>query len=298
MPDLDRLTRAALDAAARGWHVFPLAPDTKRPAVTSWETRATVDPARVERCWSAGPYGIGIACGPSGLLVVDLDVPKPAGHLVTGAAGGWEHFAAVCAAAGQPVPLGTYAVRTPSGGRHLYYAHPAPSDPAGPGAVELRNTAGTLAPLVDTRGKGGYVVAAGTALAGPRSGGYVAVDHAGPVEPLPAWLVQRLTPTPIPAPRPVAVELPDRRRSAYLTAAIAREIDRVTRAPVGGRNGALFCAAVALGQLVAGDALPAQLVTDQLDHAGRAAGLTLRETTRTIASGLTVGARRPRKVAA
>ncbi|WP_174855817.1 bifunctional DNA primase/polymerase, partial [Streptomyces rishiriensis] len=27
------LLRAALDAAARGWHVFPLRPGTKRPAL-------------------------------------------------------------------------------------------------------------------------------------------------------------------------------------------------------------------------------------------------------------------------
>jgi Bifunctional DNA primase/polymerase, N-terminal len=68
---------AALTAAERGWHVFPLVPDAKRPAVEDWEGRATTDPTRIRRCWSAGPYGVGIACGPSRLVVVDLDQPKP-----------------------------------------------------------------------------------------------------------------------------------------------------------------------------------------------------------------------------
>ena len=74
---MNDLLTAALTAASRGWHVFPLVPDAKRPAVEDWEHRATTDTARIERCWSSGPYGVGIACGPSRLVVVDLDQPKP-----------------------------------------------------------------------------------------------------------------------------------------------------------------------------------------------------------------------------
>src|SRR5690349_6896433 len=65
MQDNELLT-AALSAAGRGWHVFPLRPDDKRPAIERWEQRATTDPDRIRRCWTAGPYGIGLACGPSG----------------------------------------------------------------------------------------------------------------------------------------------------------------------------------------------------------------------------------------
>ena len=34
------LASAALWFATRGWHVFPLAPGSKRPAVEAWETAA------------------------------------------------------------------------------------------------------------------------------------------------------------------------------------------------------------------------------------------------------------------
>jgi hypothetical protein len=67
----------ALYLAAMGWHVFPLAPTTKRqPAVKDWENRATTDPDRIRRCWTADRWNIGVATGPSGLVVVDLDMPK------------------------------------------------------------------------------------------------------------------------------------------------------------------------------------------------------------------------------
>ncbi|WP_246236395.1 bifunctional DNA primase/polymerase [Actinomadura chibensis] len=74
---------AALACAARGWHVFPLRPGDKRPLprFTDWEAHATTDPARIRAFWGRGPaFNIAIACGPSELVVVDLDTPKPGEH--------------------------------------------------------------------------------------------------------------------------------------------------------------------------------------------------------------------------
>ena len=66
--------------ARRGFAVFPLHPGTKRPIHTGWEQLATTSPQRITRWWTATPQAnIGIACGPSGLLVIDLDKAKTLG---------------------------------------------------------------------------------------------------------------------------------------------------------------------------------------------------------------------------
>ncbi|WP_240501699.1 bifunctional DNA primase/polymerase, partial [Streptomyces neyagawaensis] len=132
------LLRAALDAAERGWHVFPLRPHTKRPALhgesacprtgpcatghRKWEQRATTDPDLIRATWARAPYNVGIATGPSGLVVVDLDMPKGKGS--SDAPSGATTFAALCERTGQPVPT-TRRTRTASGGEHLYFTAPA-----------------------------------------------------------------------------------------------------------------------------------------------------------------------------
>lgn len=280
---------ARVIAGAYGWHVFPLRPGDKRPAVTGWENRATRDLARIDRCWSAGDWNVGIATGPSNLVVVDLDQPKPGKGELFVAAGtptGVDNFTALCAEHGQPVPKGTYTVRTPSGGLHLYFRHPE----TGP---QLRNTAGKLAGLVDTRAHGGYVVAAGSTVGGEMY--TVARDTA--VAELPGWLAELLWPAPLPPQQPVEVALPDNRRGAYLNAAITREARKVAAAPEGERNKALYTAAIALGQLVAGGELTESDVKVVLAQAAAEAGLWLGEAARTIASGLRAGANRPRNLA-
>ncbi|WP_344169967.1 bifunctional DNA primase/polymerase [Pilimelia columellifera] len=295
------LLDAALTAAGRGWYVFPLRPGDKRPAFpghsaagcdlsdrwcrlhdghVGWQDRATIDPDRIRRAWSARPYNVGIACGPSGLLVVDLDQPKPGDD----AAPGTVAFAAV--AAGRPGPA-TFTVTTGRGGTHLYYRQPA-----GPG---LRNSAGVLARLVDTRGHGGYVVAAGSVV----NGNPYTATGAGDVAELPGWLVDRLRPASTPASGPVRVALAAHdRQSRYVAAAVRRQLTHLSGAAQGQRNHALFVSAVALGQLVAGGALPEHDARVLLEGAARAVGLGESETVRTVASGLRVGAMRPRAVAA
>jgi hypothetical protein len=119
--------------------VFPLVPGGKAPAVKNWEHRAATDPDRIRHCWTAGAYNIGLATGPAGLVVIDLDMAKtgekrPDECKLPGITSGLDVLAVVAERAGQPLPLDTYTVTTPSGGLHLYFA--APSD------VELRNTAG------------------------------------------------------------------------------------------------------------------------------------------------------------
>src|SRR5690348_8828173 len=70
-----RLMSAALRLAERGWFVFPLRVHDKRPLpyFKRWEQRASRDPDSIYLWWHEAPYNIGIATGPSKLLVVDCD---------------------------------------------------------------------------------------------------------------------------------------------------------------------------------------------------------------------------------
>ncbi|GGS74250.1 DNA primase [Planobispora rosea] len=295
---MNSTVRYALAAAARGWHVFPLAIGDKRPmrGFTAWEQQATADPEAIRRIWARQPFNIGIACGPSRLVVIDLDVPKdgqrpPAPFDVPGVNDGADAFALVCAQAGQPFPFETFQVRTRKGGLHLYFTAPK--------GTSLGNTAGRLGWLIDTRASGGYVVGPGSLVNLPDGTGTYEPIHTGAVAPLPAWLVERLRPAPLPPQKPVTVPLAATdRRSAYLRAAITAELERVTGSPPDGHNDALYQASVALGQLVAGGALSESEVTAWLTAAAAQVGQQPGETRRTIASGLRAGARRPRSIAA
>lgn len=299
MPHLEgsRQLRAALDAARRGWHVFPLIPGEKRPALRDWEPRATTDRERIARCWTRAPYNVGIATGPSGLVVLDLDRPKhpddvpPAQWAEYGVTDGADVLAVLCERHGQSFPTDTYTVRTWSGGTHLYFA--------APGSETLRNTAGDSARglgwKVDTRAVGGLVVGAGSTF----DGRPYMVAHGAPVAPLPGWLAELLRPAPLPPQKPVTVALAGRgRRTSFLRSAVNGELERITRSGPNQHNNALYIASVALGQLVAGGELSEANVTGWLLTAALQVGQGEREARRTVASGLRAGARRPRTVAA
>nr|BFD92248.1 bifunctional DNA primase/polymerase [Kitasatospora sp. Xyl93] len=304
-PSPDPLS-AALAAADRGWHVFPLAPNAKPPALHSeercprtgpcvsghlgWERRATTDSNVIRRAWSHGPYNAGVACGPSGLVAVDLDTPKHPGDLPParwagqGITDGHDVFAALCEEHGQPVHYDTFTVRTGRGGTHLYFTAP-------PGLV-LRNTTGDkglgLGWKVDTRAHGGYVVAAGSTVTGRLY--TLALDV--PPMPLPAWLATLLTPKspPVATLDTAAMRARIGRLQAYVQAAVRGETEKVSSAGEGVRNHTLFASSAALGRLVAAGTLPEHDATDALLAAGQKAGLGEAECRRTIAKGLARGA--------
>lgn len=292
------LLTAALDAAERGWHVFPLRPADKRPALhgesvcpligdcagghRKWEDRATIDPDRIRRAWADRPFNVGIATGPSGLVVVDLDMPKQKSS--TGTPRGVTTFGALCERAGQAVPT-TYRTRTASGGHHLYFT-------ARPG-IRLGNTAGTLAPLVDTRAWGGYVVAAGSTTP---SGPYEVTDPT-PIVPLPDWLLSLLTssrPTPS---GPLVAPVVSGTRAAR--AALERECQQVVAAPERKGNNTLNRCAFKVGRFVAWGDLARHEVEAAFQGAGEARGLTAAECRATIRSALDSSIRtaRPRETA-
>ncbi|MFE6066464.1 bifunctional DNA primase/polymerase [Streptomyces sp. NPDC056525] len=268
LPGLDLLAHAVA-AAERGWHVFPLRPNDKRPAGhperacpetgrcagghKTPEQRATTDPDLLAAAWTHAPYNIGIATGPSGLLVVDLDMLKETDE--KGTPDGVALFEALCERAGQAVPL-THRVRTARGGQHLYFTQPD--------GLRLGNTAGRLGKHIDTRGWGGYVVAPGSHTP---NGTYEVLDSRPPA-PLPDWILEALTARPQPvqaaATPPVPLTL---RASRYAAAALRNETASVARAADGTRNATLLNAARALGRLVASGDLARQDVEEALRSA-------------------------------
>ncbi|TMR90038.1 bifunctional DNA primase/polymerase [Nonomuraea basaltis] len=292
--------RYALAAAKHGWHVFPLTPGEKCPlkGFTNWEREATTDQELIRRCWSRAPYNIGIACGPSRLVVVDLDTPKtaerPAAWDQPGVNEGADVLALICERSGQPLPFDTFTVRTRRGGMHLYFA--APTD------RPLGNTARRLGWLIDTRARGGYVVGPGSFVDLPDGVGSYDIINPEPAAPLPAWLATLLTPrefegesTPASA-REVLATLGGR-SAGYVYAALRGEVQRVLDAVPGVRNHTLNAAAFALGQFVASGLLSAELAERALMTAAQGNGLSLREAATTIRSGLTAGTFQPRGIA-
>ncbi|MFJ9076830.1 bifunctional DNA primase/polymerase [Streptomyces sp. NPDC102278] len=270
------LLNAALAAAERGWPVFPLRAGDKRPAGhperncpgtgrcadghRTPEQRATLAPKNITACWQSAPYNVGIATGPAGLLVVDLDIPKdddgPAPQEWAGATDGLDVFAMLCERAGERLPTETFTVRTRRGGQHLYFTAPAEK--------RLRGSAGRLGWKVDTRAWGGYVVAAGSTV----GAGSYEIIHDAPPAPLPTWLCDLLITPPAATPVPVAV-LRSRigKADRYATAALNGEVAKVAAAVTGAQNTTLYNAAYALGRLIAAGTLTEDEVTDALTAA-------------------------------
>lgn len=251
----------------------------KHPRTSHGIAEASADPDQVTRWWSRWPAAnIAIATGPARLIVADLDGEQ--------AIRAWQELAAPHSR------TVTAAVRTPRGW-HFWFRQPLDGDPLG-------NSASRLAPGIDTRGAGGYVLAPPSLhITGRR---YLWAPGGAQVAACPSWLAVALRPAPVPEvparPIPDLTATGDGRRHRYLTAALKAELERVMDAQPGGRNDALNRAAYCLGQLVAGAGLDEDAVTGALTTAALAAGLSEAEAVRTIASGLAAGARTPRSATA
>jgi len=152
----------ALAYAGVGWHVLPLhtprpggacscgrrcSSPGKHPRTRNGVHDATTDEERIRTWWSMWPdANIGIACGPSGIVAIDVD-PR---H------GGDESWAELRRQIGDWID-DTVSAQTGSGGSHYVYRAP-------PGArigniVSSERFQGALGPGIDVRGWGGYIVA-------------------------------------------------------------------------------------------------------------------------------------------
>lgn len=110
---------------------------------------------------------------PSRLVIIDLDLPNAREpDQRTGAAS----LASLGRERGVPCPSGTFIVRTPSGGIHLYFTATGTPVP---------NFLGTLGRHIDIGGAGGYVAAPGGRIDGHT---YEAHDDRVQPSPLPSWI--------------------------------------------------------------------------------------------------------------
>lgn len=290
---------AALEAAALGWPVFPLRPGSKVPAVTRWESRASTDPDRLARWWITSPgRNPAIACGPAGLVVVDLDVVRgqpSARWAELGVRHGRQVLALLAQWAGEQDPVDTYTVLTPRG-EHRYFL--APPD------RRLRSTMGEqgrgLGPAIDVRAWGGAVAAAGSLrwINGTPQRYEPHPQRLTEPIPLPPWLVTALTPPP-PRPRtPIRLRWGGSRLDAYVASAVAGETDKVRSAVPGTRAGTVFRAAVALGELVGAGVLDEHVARQALlDAASCHDGIddwSPREARHHVGNGLARGRNNPR----
>ena len=273
LPESADLLSWALYYAGLGWPVHPLVPGAKEPLLKDWPNRASTDPAAIRAWWARRPdANIGLATGP--LVVVDLDVK--AGH------------DGIQAWADLGVRSDTVASRTPSGGLHLFYAA---------NGAEVGNSAGRLAPGIDLRGRGGYVVLPPSALADGRAWTWQQSPADRPPVPLPLVLVPLLAKPspPPPAPAPPVGPSPIAAGSSYALAALDGELARLAAAPPGRRNDQLNRSAYALGRLVGAGLLDRAAVEARLEDVALSIGLDPAEIGPTIKSGLDAGQQEPRR---
>lgn len=285
-PTVSATRGAAITYSARGLAVFPVhsqAPDGrcscgrppgdshkdafKHPATEHGHNDATTDLDVIDKWWQDKPdANIGIATGhKSRLWVLDLDGPD--------AQQWWAGLATDHG--GEP---DTFTVSTPRG-RHLYFTTDR---------NDLKSTTSKLAPGVDTRAEGGYVVAAPSTRS---DGAYVAED--GPDRPasMPAWLDQ-LAPAkgdvkprePYTGPTAPMADVAHRYQAA---------LDHLGAAANATRNNTLNNVAWRIGTMVGAAEVTRARAEADLTTTALAIGLEPDEIASTVASGLDAGTADP-----
>jgi hypothetical protein len=166
------MLHAALWYAELGYPVFPCAPGRKAPLTEHGLLEATTDAEQITEWWTQHPDA-NVAIRADGLVVIDID----------GDGNAWlanepDKLAGLDAA---PLSL------TPRGGRHYFFRQPE--------GRAWRSTAGRLAPRVDTRANGGYVLVAPSVVEGKPYRWQDERELSVPPQRLPeppAWLIELL----------------------------------------------------------------------------------------------------------
>jgi hypothetical protein len=256
---VDAALSAALDLAMQGMLCFPCQAN-KAPTCPSGFKAATSDPAALRDLWQRHPGPlIGVPTGEVNVLdVLDVD-PRHGGN-------------AWLAQHGDRL-VTTRTHKTRSGGLHFVFHH----------APGLRCSAGKIAPGVDVRADGGFVVW------WPAAGFPVAIE--APVVDWPTYLLAALMPQPGPHLH-AAVSIPRNDSDSarrYAVGALRRAAERVALASEGTRNDTLNRECFVLARFIGDGLLTPGEIAEALAIAARHAGLTQTETARTLASALRAG---------
>jgi hypothetical protein len=277
---MGELLDAALNYAAQGLPVFPCVARGKAPAIARGFYAATTNPATIRRFWTDSDRNVAIPTGtPSGIWILDVD--------------GAEGEASLNALERQHGGMPKTRIVLTSRGRHAHFAYPG----------SIPSSAGRIAPGLDVRADGGYVVMPPSVHETGHV--YAFEDPQQPLGQAPTWLIILARTKPMKSISEAALATIHSGRNgrahghAYGQAALRDEIAMLAATPRGSRNHALNRAAFCLFQLVASGELTEAEVIEGLRQACQANGLAGDDgwnTVRlTIRSGARAGLQHPRR---
>jgi hypothetical protein len=151
----------ALEYAAQAYPVFPVNPFAKRPCNAHGHLEATTDNQQIETWWRRWPCAlVAIPTGSrTNLWVLDVD-----------GAVGRQSLNGLLAQLGKDFSeITPCIVSTPSSGLHSYFTMRSGEHP--------RTRASDIAPSLDTRGEGGYIIAPGNRLPDGREYRWIGHSH-------------------------------------------------------------------------------------------------------------------------
>lgn len=294
----DTLKAAAVAYASKGIKVFPLwtvsggvctcsdgqrcGSPGKHPRVPNGVHQATTNMFTVTSWWERWPHAnIGMPAGANRLAVIDVD-PEHGGESVLTQLDQW------CVQHGVDM-WATRTVRTGSGGLHFLYREPDGGIPSKTAAFGERG--------VDTRGRGGYIVAPPSLHASGERYELIS-DPMIPLAPWPDILTPLLEPKQAVGQHAAPPTTPANpvRGDRWARAALDAEATtlRGMTAENSGRNQALNIAAYKMGRRVGAGMLDAGDVFNVLTAAASGwKGHTPREIEATVRSGLRAGIAKP-----
>lgn len=193
LPDKSETSRYAEFYVGKGLRVFPCWPRAKNPIPKNGLYAATTDLAQIAKWWPDDANNVAIATG-AGIVVIDLDNDADRGKYGDETWNEWEQ--------GHGQVPDTWECLTGGGGRHLYFR-----------CNDERITTGTsIAPGIDFRGNGGYVIAPPSVHPSGKRYEWEVSHHPRetPLADLPEWLHAILLRGAKTAAKATATDIPDK----------------------------------------------------------------------------------------